>query len=231
MIWLIGLWIAAWSSLSSLSSWSAPVPFKPGERLTYTLYLGVKAGELQMNLHENPGAGTGPKTFLAEAVLKTTGLSGWAFPVDDRVESVFTAQDVTPRRFSLRIEEKGYKKREKTDFTKVKLGPRTFDYLSLLYVLRAAPLAVGSVEKVRVWSDKRTLDLPLRVVGKEMVKSGIGKRECFILTPVNQLVIKDQPVEIKMAITADADRIPVSLSAHASVVTITVLLKTAVLGR
>ena len=61
------------ASLVSLASWAGSVhaaPFGPGEKLTYAIKFtgGVKAGEMQMDLHENPRAG-GSKAYLAEAVF------------------------------------------------------------------------------------------------------------------------------------------------------------------
>ncbi len=223
--------LVAFLALLAGAACAAPHPFGPGEKLTYALKVtGVKAGEFEMTLHENPSAGL-PKAFLIEAHLYTTAPFKWMYPVEDRAQTVMSWEGLKPLSFKLSVLEGGHKKRQSADFTKTKVSAGTHDFLSLLYALRAAPLAVGYVAKVKVWSDKKVIDLPLRVHALKAMKSGVGKRECFLLSPINQMMIKDHPVEIEMAISNDTERLPVSLSAKASIATISAVLKEAVKGR
>jgi len=202
------------------------VPFGPGEKLIYALkVMGVKAGECELSVQESPRPG-GPPSWLLRAELVTTAPFKWAYPVRDKAEVVVEAKTLRPKRFWLHLEEGNYRKQRSVDLAKTPLAARTHDFLSFLYALRAEPWKVGHVAKLAVWSEQAVVELPIRVASMRMVKSGVGQRSCFILSPVNALQIKGHPVEVEMAISDDADRYPVSLVAQSSLARLSAVLKT-----
>lgn len=224
--------VVSWASLAYLVSLAGPVsagphPFGPGEQLTYALKVaGMKAANLDLACYESAPR-NGQPAYRLEGILKTTTLVKWTYLVDDRMETVVLADSLSPVKSEMWIEEGAFRKHHKQSFQVKPLGPRTHDVLSFWYALRTAPLAIGYVAKLKIWSEKELVDLPLIVRDTREIKSGVGKRPCFFLEPVNQLTVNGRPLTFSVAISNDVERLPVMFQGKTAGLSVSALLASA----
>lgn len=103
----------------------------------------------------------------------------------------------------------------------------THDLISSIYFLRLLPLAVGKTFQITVSDSGLVYKVPIRVTGREMQKTLVGRVMCFRVEPEifgnNRLI--EQKGQMIIWITDDARRLPVRSQIKAEVGKIEIKLK------
>lgn len=104
---------------------------------------------------------------------------------------------------------------------------QTYDMVSGIYALRMMPLAVGKVFELNISDSGLVYKVPVRVTGREIQKTVLGKIMCFRVEPEvfgnNRLI--EQEGSMIIWITDDARRIPVRSQIKSNIGKIEVKLK------
>ena len=211
--------------------------FKNGEWLRYKMsYSGwMRAGTAVLKLEEKELHGK--KVYHATGTGWTSGMIKWFFKVDDTYESYFDKKIVIPYFFKRKIDEGGYKKNRNTtfnyttnealveDFIKKKDTMITFsdvqDMLSSFYYLRnqnVDTLKKGEEIRIDMFLDSQIYPFKLRFLGKETLKTKVGKVKTLKFRPLVQAgrIFKAQE-SVTIWITADKNKIPIKMNANLSV--------------
>jgi len=211
--------------------------FKNGEWLRYKMsYSGwMRAGTAVLKLEEKELHGK--KVYHATGTGWTSGMIKWFFKVDDTYESYFDKKIVIPYFFKRKIDEGGYKKNRNTtfnyttnealveDFIKKKDTLITFsdvqDMLSSFYYLRnqnVDTLKKGEEIRIDMFLDSQIYPFKLRFLGKETLKTKVGKVKTLKFRPLVQAgrIFKAQE-SVTIWITADKNKIPIKMNANLSV--------------
>lgn len=211
--------------------------FKNGEWLRYKMsYSGwMRAGTAVLKLEEKELHGK--KVYHATGTGWTSGMIKWFFKVDDTYESYFDKKIVRPYFFKRKIDEGGYKKNRNTtfnyttnealveDFIKKKDTLITFsdvqDMLSSFYYLRnqnVDTLKKGEEIRIDMFLDSQIYPFKLRFLGKETLKTKVGKVKTLKFRPLVQAgrIFKAQE-SVTIWITADKNKIPIKMNANLSV--------------
>ena len=159
------------------------------------------------------------------------------FKVDDTYESYFDKEITKPYFFKRKIDEGGYKKNRnitfnyKTkkalvqDFIKKKNTSIPFsevqDMLSSFYYLRNQKidtLKIGEEISIDMFLDSQIYPFKLRFLGKETLKTKVGKVKTLKFRPLVQTgrIFKAQE-SVTIWITADKNKIPIKMKANLSV--------------
>ena len=220
------------------------VPFKDGEILTYEgkvskIIQGIAVADLTFTVDRGQDA---DYLIKAEAKSKGTLLKLFRFSFLQRLESTV---DDSAFRVTRTVKHDVQKDRvrnsealfnygdKRVTYTEVDpkdpmKAPRkiaseiegtTHDLVSGVYTLRMLPLAVGKTFNLKVSDSGLVYDVPVKVTGREIQKTEIGRVMCFRVEPQvfgpGRLIESDGSMTIW--ITDDARRIPVRSKVNASV--------------
>lgn len=219
--------LAAHSALAQPAQ--ADHPFARGEKLSYDLYWTVvRAGSA--TLETVPDATLeGRKTLHFRALAKSTPFIDTFYKVRDSIES-WVDPGVTRawqykkdqeegtyiRHYLVRFDAGGsvahrYSKGEFKNAVIVPYG--CFDPLSMLFLFRTKPLAVGYEFAAPVTDGEKAVVGRARVVRRETVKVAAGEFDTFLVEPeikeIGGVFRKSPDATLQVWITADARRIPV----------------------
>ena len=216
-------------------------PFKSGEWLQYKMsYSGfIRAGTAILELEEKEFQGK--KVFHSKGTGWTSGMIKWFFEVDDYYESYFDKENIKPYVFKRKIYEGGYKKHTITsfnhhlkkayvqDFTLQRDTSVAFnkaqDMLSSFYYLRSldvSKIKPGDEIKLDMFFDEETFPFRLKFLGKQSLKTNVGKLETLVFRPyvLSGRVFKEQE-SVTIWISNDANKIPLKLKADLRVGSLT----------
>ena len=237
--------IFAIAAAFALPAFAQPaVPFVDGETLTYEgkvskIIQGIAVADLTFTVDRSSDA-----DFLikAEAKSKGTLLKLFRFSFLQRLESTV---DDSGFRVTRTVKHDVQKDRirdsealfnygdKRVTYTEVdpkdpmkpprkiasEIEGTTHDLVSGVYTLRMLPLAVGKTFHLQVSDSGLVYDVPVKVTGREMQKTEIGKVMCFRVEP--QVFGPGRLVEgegsMVIWITDDARRLPVRSRVNASV--------------
>ena len=220
------------------------VPFEDGETLTYEgkvskIIQGIAVADLTFTVDRGQDA---DYLIKAEAKSKGTLLKLFRFSFLQRLESTV---DDNAFRVTRTVKHDVQKDRvrnsealfdygdKRVTYTEVDpkdpmKAPRkiaseiegtTHDLVSGVYTLRMLPLAVGKTFNLKVSDSGLVYDVPVKVTGREIQKTEIGRVMCFRVEPQvfgpGRLIESDGSMTIW--ITDDARRIPVRSKVNASV--------------
>lgn len=235
---------------------SMEVPFAAGEHLTYegkiskSLIRGIAVADLTFAVSQN--APDGPFVVNADARSKGTLTRLFRFSFEQTIESTFDHQALKVQKTKKKDVQKervreseaifDYKERQVTyteiDPKEPMRPPRkiasdipveTHDMLSAIYRLRTLPLAVNSTFQLTVSDSGLVYSIPVKVTGRELQKTAIGRVQCFRVEPVvfgpGRLIEREGSMIIW--ITDDARRIPVRAQVNTSLGRVQVNIKTA----
>ena len=229
------------------------LPFAAGEVITYEGKLskfisGISVAELTFTLDQ----ATDPEKLLVKAEARSKGALLWLLrfsflqQIDstmDRNEQFVLAtekHDVQKDRVRNSRAEFNYDDRRVTyvesDPNEPMRPPRTIaseisgethDMVSGIYKLRTLPLEVGQTFELSVSDSGLVYQVPVKVTGKEEIKTDIGRVSCFIVEP--QVFGPGRLIETEGSmviwITDDARRIPVRSQVKASIGKLDIRLK------
>ncbi|MCE3258880.1 MAG: hypothetical protein K0S12_521 [Bacteroidetes bacterium] len=178
------------------------VAFKEGEILTYRLHYGaLNAGAAVLEVKPDIIEVSGRKVYHIVGSGYTTGSADWFFKVRDRYETYLDKDAMLPWLFIRRVDEGGYKFSQDYAFNhytkKVDVGngekfdiPHGVqDMVSAFYSARNLDLSnakEGDIYSLPCFVDKELWPLKIKFVGREEIKTDIGKFRALKFRPVVQ---------------------------------------------
>ena len=215
-----------------------PIPFKPGEKLVYSLRWGpIPAGEAVLEvLPMETILGTQRRHFRMHA--KTNSFVDIFYKVRDQVDA-YTDQAMTHSVLYRKKQREGSYKRDITvTFNQkaltaryeniinglkepIKISPGTFDPLSVFYSFRLMELSENAVINSPVTDGTKFVMGQARVVKKERITVPAGEFETFLVEPdlkhLGGVFKKSKNAKLKIWVTADRRRIPVKIKSKVAV--------------
>lgn len=222
----------------------APVPFGPGELLTYKVKLGVfEVGHGHMQVE-------GLEKIRGHTTYRVSmGIDGgvWFYHITDLFRSWFGVEDLVGRRFikdqdedgKLRYEhweffpeERRYERVDKEDEGEIPTS-EPLDDISFLYYARTLPLEVGDEYVLHRYYTERGNPVVLRVLRKDTVEVPAGTFETIVVRPIIQTRgLFGQGGEAEVHFTDDKRRLMVYMRAKVPLVgSLTLHLRTITEGR
>ena len=209
----------------------SPVPFGPGEKMTYKLTLGL-VGDVGKGSIEVEDIDTihGHEAYQLRLYIKG-GVP--LATVEDEYQSWLDMDQLISRRFKTDVHEVRYKRKRTFEFFPAEkmwrrsdkpseYGPmptaEPLDDLSFLYFVRTLPLELGKTYTLaRYWRDEGN-PVTLKVVRRELVTVGAGQFRTIVVQPIIRtkgLFAEGGKAEIYF--TDDDRRIPVMIKTGLSV--------------
>ncbi len=204
--------------------------FRRGEKLTYRMHYGfINAGEVVMEVTgENKLIG-GRSTYHVIGTGYTNSSFDLFFPVRDRYESYIDEQAIVPWLFIRRVREGSYKKDENLIFNNFKKTVNNNDgqsfvvpenvqeMTSAFYYARTIDFTnakEGDIFEFPCFVDEEVWPCKIKYLGKETIKSDVGKIRCIKFCPVVQKgrIFKKEE-DMTAWISDDKNRIPVRAEA------------------
>lgn len=204
--------------------------FKRGETLKYRLHYGfINAGEAIIQITDENKQIAGRNTFHAIGIGYSISTFDWFFKVRDRYESYIDEEAIVPWVFIRRCSEGGYiinqnqvysqyKNVVDSDGKKFDVPENIQDMLSAFYYARTIDFSnakEGDVFEFPCFVDNEVWPLKIKYVGKETIKSDIGRIRCLKFRPVVQKgrIFKKEE-DLNAWISDDKNRIPIRAQAN-----------------
>jgi hypothetical protein len=194
---LIGAVVNAQPGLNSIPNNS----YQEGETLKYLLYYGfIDGGNVSATI--NKTVYDGQELYHAKIIGKTVGIADALFKVQDTYESYFDMVTGLPRKSIRNIQEGKYKNYIEVLFDHNKnvlfsqksgmhqVPENIHDIVSVLYYFRRSNISnikEGDVIKVQTYFGDELFPVILRYLGKEIVKTSLGKFPCLKFAPVTEV--------------------------------------------
>lgn len=225
------LFLVAFSFISAnLLAQELPVKpdavFQPGEVLTYKLKYGfITAAEGTLKVLKSDLKFEGEPTYHLSVDGRTSGTFDVFYKIRDHYDSYIDQEKLTPYFYQENIREGSYRRTDKAKFNqKIRkvvsnrgtfTGPtnQTFDLVSAYYFSRSLDMAkikIGDTFKLNYFLGDEISQLQVEFVGREVVKTSIGKIRCLKFSPSIQpgrIFRKDS--RLYLWITDDGNRVPV----------------------
>lgn len=177
----------------------APVPFGPGETLTYTVsWLQIEGGEMTLATTREQSPDGVPVHRIRLSATSNEYVSRF-YPVDTHYETWVDARDFTPVRFEKHAREGRYSADEVEEFDLVRriatwrnatdvrhVGPvpeRFQDVISSFYYMRTVPLVPGEETRVDLYSRGKLYRLVVAVLGRERIETELGVFDAVKVQP------------------------------------------------
>jgi len=207
------------------------VAFKPGEKLTYRVHYGfIDAGEATIEVKPSKRTYNGRAVHHLYGVGKTINAFNWFYKVHDVYESYVDVNGIFPWEFVRDVNEGGYiikqnyrfyqdKRAVKTQDNKVFSMPGGVqDMLSAFYYARTMDFSKaqkGQIFTVKSFVDDENFDLKVKYLGKETIKTRMGKFRCLKFVPyIQEGRVFDKEEDLVIWITDDANKIPIMAQAN-----------------
>jgi len=172
------------------------VPFKVGERLTYSIRYGfARAGTATLAVTDILDCGQG-KCYRVVSEARSTMPFSLFFEVQDSVISMMDVESLSTLRYEKRLKEGNYTKNEVIVFDQenhtatypdssvIPVPPDVQDVLTSLYYLRTRSLEVGRTFLIENHADKKNYPLEVKILRSETVSVPAGRFECFVVEPI-----------------------------------------------
>jgi hypothetical protein len=204
--------------------------FKRGEELKFRLHYGaVNAGEAVVKVDESKKLIGGRPTMHIVANGYSKGAFDWVFRVRDYFESYVDEEALIPWIFMRRCDEGGFKINQNQTFNhisgqvnssgKTMTVPKNVqDMVSSFFYARTLDYSAakkGDVFEVKTFMDDEIWDLKIKFIGRETIKTDLGKIACMKFVPVVQKgrVFKKED-DLLIWISDDANKIPIRVQAE-----------------
>ncbi len=204
--------------------------FKEGEVLSYRVHYGfIEAGVAIIEVKPEIEEIGGRKVYHVVGNGYSKGTFDFFFKVRDRYESYIDKDALLPWLFIRRVDEGGFKfsqnyffnhyKREvKTEDNQVYSIPdEVHDMISAFYAARNIDFSnakVGDVFTVMSFVDKELWPLKMKYLGKDEIKTDIGKFKCLKFCPIVQRGrIFKREEDLLVWVTDDKNHIPLRVQA------------------
>ena len=203
--------------------------FKRGEILKYRLHYGfIDAGEAIIQVTGDNKQIDGRNTYHVVGLGYSKGSFDWFFKVRDKYESYIDEEAIVPWAFIRRVNEGGYvinqdykfdqyKKTVDANGVNYKTPENVQDMISSFYYARNIDFTnakKGDLFTITSFVDKETFDLKIKFIGRETIKTDMGKIKCIRFHPVVQKgrVFKTED-DLNVWISDDDNRIPIKAEA------------------
>lgn len=203
--------------------------FKKGEVLNYRLHYGsVEAGTATMEVRQENNKFAGRNVYKMVGTGTTNPVFDMFFKVRDRYETYIDAESLTPWVFIRRVDEGGYKinqnqiynpykKSVNSDGKEFAVPENVQDMLSAFYQARTIDYSnakIGDIFTINAFVDNEIWPMKFKYLGKQIVKSDIGKIRCLKFAPIVQKgrVFKKEE-DLSVWISDDGNKIPVRAEA------------------
>lgn len=215
--------------------------FSAGEKITYRVHYGfVTAGEAELNIDKKIHQINDRPSFHIEIKGRTTGLADKLYNVKNTWGTYLDTMAVVPHQFYRKIEEGNYRKNEVVHFKQLsqkavvtdlsrngkeivkneafEVPAHVQDLVSGYYYLRTLNyknLKPGELIKIDAFFDKEVYDFKVRFVGREKVKTELGKLNALVISPQlpeNSLFVGENAV--KVWLSDDEHKIPLKIRAN-----------------
>ena len=204
--------------------------FKAGEILSYKLHYGfIDAGVAILEVKPATLDVSGRQVYHIVANGYSRGSFDWFFKVRDRYETFIDKDAMLPWMFVRRVNEGGYIINQDYTFNhytnkvdvgageKVDVPEGTQDMISAFYAARNLDLSTakeGDVFTINSIVDKEIWPLKIRYVGKDVIKTEIGKFRCLKFRPIVQKgrIFKHEE-DLNVWISDDENRVPLRAQA------------------
>lgn len=205
--------------------------FKKGEVLKFRLHYGfIDAGEAILEVKNEDREIGGRKVYHMVGVGYSKGSFDWFYKVRDRYETYVDEKALVPWIFIRRVNEGGYIINQDYIFNhhkdKVDVGggkvfdtpDNVQDMLSAFYFARCLDYSnakPGDIFTIPAFVDTEVYPMKIKYVGKETIKSDVGKIRCLKFRPVVQKgrIFKKEE-DLNVWITDDKNHIPVRAQAN-----------------
>lgn len=218
----------------------ANTSFEPGEVIKYKVHYGfVNAAEGKMIISDKLYDVNGRSCYKIDVFGKSVGMFDLFLRIRDNWGTYLDTAAIVSQKFYRIIEEGKYRKHEIVDFDqhkniaqvrtynkkkKVWRPTETFDtpsnvqdMVSGYYFLRTfdfKSLEEGEVINIDAFFDDEVYDFKIRYLGKETIKTKLGKIRSIVLSPImpeNSLF--DGKDAIRVWISNDANKVPLKIKA------------------
>ncbi|MGB0850466.1 MAG: DUF3108 domain-containing protein [Bacteroidia bacterium] len=203
--------------------------FTYGEELRYRVHYGwINAASVSIKVAEKPTIVNERETYKISAYGRTFKSFDWAFKVRDNFISYVDAESIAPLKYYKKVQEDNYrdedlvfydheKKWLKGSQKSMEMPSYVQDIVSGTFYARTIDFESaqkGQSFPINIYLDQEIYDLKFKYLGKEVIKSDLGKVECYKLRPqlVVDRVFKDED-DMTIWITADENKIPVRVEA------------------
>lgn len=204
--------------------------FKGGEKLTFRAHYGViNAATITMAVDAATTKIGARNAYGIKVEGETLKSFDWAYKVRDKFQSWVDDQSLAPLRYAKTVRENKYfdedlaiymhdqKKLRNTD-GEITIPAYTQDIASALYYARNLDLKSAKLNQsfpVDVYLDNKVYNLNFTYLGKETIKTDLGKVKCYKLRPklVVDRVFKDDDA-MTIWVSEDENKIPIRVQAE-----------------
>jgi hypothetical protein len=203
--------------------------FKRGEILKYRVHYGwIDAGEAIIQVTDENKQIDGRSTFHVIGLGYSKGSFDWFFKVRDKYESYIDEEAILPWKFIRTVNEGGYTINQDYKFNQYKntvdangtnfnTPDNVQDMISSFYYARNLDFSQakkGDIFTITSFVDKETFDLKIKFVGRETIKTDLGKIKCIKFHPVVQKgrIFKSED-DLNVWISDDNNHIPIKADA------------------
>ncbi len=195
---------------------------------------GIKIGELDLSLEPDDQDG-----FAIHARVVDVGIFHFFYPVNDVFTTYVRGADKLPYRYEvLQREGRGSVTRRLTVYDQQKLKVRyrrddeaelvvdvagpVYNEFSSFYITRVMRLPGGGVFMVPTFADKRRNEVKVRVLGREELKTSLGRVRTVAVAPIMEFKgLYDKDGDTVIWLTDDVCRIPVRVRSRIAVGSLT----------
>ncbi len=223
------------ATIGSIQAQDMHQSFDAGEWFKFRIHYGMfTASYATLEVKEDQHNGMPVHHIVGQG--KSSGFLSLFFKVDDNYESFVDKNEVKPYRFIRKINEGGYTKDIEINFdheagkalvedkkhkTKESFSTKNNvqDMMSAFYYLRnsidASTLKKGDETVVDMFFDKENYKFKLRFLGKETIKTKMGKIRCLKFRPFVQAdrIFKEEE-SLTVWVSDDDNRMPVKIKAE-----------------
>lgn len=222
-------------SLDTLATMELPkttnTAFKTGEKLTYRVHYGfIDAGEATIEVKSSSRTYNGRPVHHLYGEGKTISAFHWFYKVHDVYESYIDVAGVFPWEFVRDVNEGGFKIKQNYRFYQDKRAVQTQnnhvfsmpsgvqDMLSAFYYARTMDFSkaqVGDIFSVKSFVDDENFELRVKYLGKEVIKTRMGKFRCMKFVPyIQEGRVFNEEEDLMIWITDDGNKIPIMAQAN-----------------
>jgi hypothetical protein len=200
--------------------------FNMGERIVLRVHYGwFTAGEATFEIDNRTKTIANRNCYLLKGFGKSASTFDWFYTVRDTFYSYMDKETLYPVKYYRAVHEGGYNFVDEVDFSKenkiiskkgeFKVQGKTHDMLTSLYATRClnlGELPTGKLIQVKIWLDNELYELGFKVLGKEIIKTDLGKFRAIKIQP---LVVADRIFKdtdgMKLWVTDDLNHVPLRI--------------------
>jgi hypothetical protein len=203
--------------------------FKPGELLKFRVHYGfIDAGVVEMEVKNETKSFGSRKCLHIVGTGRTVGTLEWFFKIRDTYETYIDQDAIVPLLFIRRVNEGGFKINENVVFNPYQntatsekgtfpVPDNVQDLLSSYYYSRCLDvrnIKEGDVLPIQAFLDNEIVSFNLKFIGRETIKTTVGKVKCLMFRPLLQQgrVFREQE-GMTVWISDDDNHIPVRVEA------------------